>query len=133
RWSASQFPRSSLLSYIILRCRYIDNRHRRGTLLPGTADFRCLFADRRESAEGGRDLDEGIDDRGIEMRALPRDDEADRIVVRHGGAVGATGGHGVVDVDERDEPAGNRNRPSAQALGIAAAVPFLVMCVHDLL
>ena len=76
---------------------------------------------------------EGVDDVGVEVRAAARHDDLAGAVGRQRGLVGAGLDQGVVGVDHRDQPPGERNRGAAQAARIARAVPALVVGVDDLL
>ena len=83
--------------------------------------------------QSGRDLDERVDDRRIEMRPARLDDVRDRRFVRHWRLIQLARDDGVVDVDDRHHASRDWNRLAAKTLGIAGPVPPLVMRVDDIL
>src|SRR5436190_13726648 len=87
----------------------------------------------RCALEKSRDAQERVDDGRVEMCALTADDELDGVVVRQALAIQRPGANGIVHVDERHDPARDRNRRAAQALRVSGSVPTLVMRIYDVL
>src|SRR4051794_12147447 len=79
----------------------------------------------------GRDLEEGVDDRGIELRAGAVGDHRARLDDLGGGAVGADRRQRVEHVGHGEDPRRQRDGLAGQAVGVAGAVPALVVVAHD--
>jgi hypothetical protein len=80
----------------------------------------------------GVDRLEGRDHDGIEVRASMPLDLFERTLDRPGILVRARMRQRVEDVDDRDDPPGERDLVACQSLELAAAVPALVMGQRDL-
>jgi len=65
----------------------------------------------------------------VELRASGAAQLVQRLVARHSSAVGAAGAHSLVGVDEGDDARGQGDGVAAEAVGIAGAVPSLVLIV----
>src|SRR6476620_1230772 len=95
--------------------------------------------DRQDSLNGGESrlappeevADERLDDLGVELGARVAGELSHRLGVLHRLAVRPVRGHGVVRITGEDDPAGDRNRRARQAVGIALAVPALVLVADD--
>src|SRR5687767_6519312 len=74
---------------------------------------------------------ERLNDLRVELRAGALAQLAKGVAVRHGLAVRAVARHRVVRVAGEDDPAAHRNGVAGQAVGVAAAVPALVLVAHD--
>jgi hypothetical protein len=81
---------------------------------------------RVETAEGGDDL-------GVELLARLGDDLLDRLLERPRLLVRARVREDVEDVGDGGDAAGQRDRVAGQAVGVAGAVPALVVGAGDLL
>ena len=111
------------------------------------AQYRCLYrtarltytrdadhdAEARRSAERrhAQALEQRRDDLRVELRAGLVAQLGDRVARRHRLAVGARRDHRVVGVAGEDDPRGDRDRRPGEAVGVAAAVPALVLVAHD--
>src|ERR1700709_18364 len=105
----------------------------------GDARFeRQLLLEVRRLAMGEGDvlaleqLDEDLDEAGIQLLAGDAAELDDRVVAGHRGAVGVARGHHVVGVGDGDDPGQFRNVVPDQAAGIAFAVDPLVVGEDDL-
>src|SRR5262249_27700358 len=73
---------------------------------------------------------EGVDDLGVELGAGAALELLDRLVGRDAPPVDALGGHGVESIRDEDDPGAERDALAGEAVGVAAAVPALVMVEH---
>ena len=71
-------------------------------------DMGRIGARATDALELGFDLDERIDNVGVEMRPATGHDRGDRLLVRPGGLVRPAAGQRVIDIDHRHDPAGGR-------------------------
>ena len=76
------------------------------------------------------ECDEGVDDRGRELRAAVESDLVGRFLQRPGAAVGAVRGHRVDGVGQADDRGLERDPVAPQAVRVAVAVPALVVVEH---
>src|SRR5450830_689355 len=79
------------------------------------------------------DFQEGVDDLGVKVRAAPIDDDLHGLRMLHALLVDATADQGVIHVGQRHQARRNRDGFASQPLRVAAAIPFLVVAVGDLL
>src|SRR4051794_38656814 len=79
----------------------------------------------------GRDLEERVDDLGIELRARGLFDHRARLDHLARRAVGAHGGQRIEHVGDREDARRQRDDLAGQAVGVAGAVPALVMVADD--
>ena len=76
------------------------------------------------------DADERLDQLRVELRAAAAAQLRDALLVRERRPVHAARRHGVVGVDQAEQPGDERDLLAGQAVGVAAAVVALVMVAH---
>ena len=79
---------------------------------------------------GGRDGQQRLDHRGIELRAGAVAQLLARMLLVERAAIGAVGGHRVPRVGDGDDAARDRDLLTGELVRIAAAVPALMMAAH---
>src|SRR5438477_11133025 len=91
----------------------------------------CSLAPRNDKPASGQQIDKNIKRIGIDLGAASLAQPLDGFGVAQRGAVRSVSCHRVISVDDRDDPRADRYLLVAQPIGVAVAIPILVMPMND--